>query len=547
MQKIGDFGAKILFFLLPCIGLLFTRFQFDNDFWFILNSGRYVMENGFPYTEPFSMHEGLNFVLEQWLADIIYWGVYSNFGAEAVMTFIILVGFCMLFLYEKICIFLSDNLEVSKVLTTVFGIVTVPIFLLTRPQILSTFIFMFEVYLLLNYAKSNNKKYLYAIPLLSLLIVNLHCALWLMIFILILPFIATYLAGTLTDIDEKYLGENFDLKPIILICAVSFFIAFINPYGFKAMAFLFTSYDPSIHSMIGEIKPMALKGNFGSVCFFIILFSGIVLLSKKKMPLYLILLFAGLGFLAMLAGRNLFLFYAMGTLALAYRLKDYKFKITKLNWGFLQLLPFLIIDFFVFYKMIQNNEIFPLPKILWIYVIILSITLFMFLVCYKNNDNISKIKGLITVLLPFFFIVSISYQNVISAKDYVGEKYKTSIDMILEKNHPKDLIFFAGFNTGSYPEFRGIKSYIDGRPEIFAPKNSGKDFSYIKEYIDVCSGKIYYRDFVRKYNFNYMLVEEGDGILFLMLPYDKDFKLLHEEKDETGEVYARLYEVHIND
>ena len=72
MEKAGNFGAKVLFFLSPFMGLLFMRWLFDNDLWFILGSGRFVLENGFPYTEPFTMHENINFVLEQWLTDVIY-------------------------------------------------------------------------------------------------------------------------------------------------------------------------------------------------------------------------------------------------------------------------------------------------------------------------------------------------------------------------------------------------------------------------------------------------------------------------------------------
>ena len=550
MQKLGKMGAVALFFLLPFVGVVFTRLVFDGDLWFILNSGRYVVENGFPYTEPFSMHEGLNFVLEQWLTDIVYWEIYKTFGAEGVLTFVIIMGFCILFLYEKICFYLSQNIIVSKILTFFFGIAATPIFFLTRPQVISTFIFMIEVYLLFVYAKTNKQKYLYFIPVISLLIVNLHCALWPLIFILMLPFIATRFAHSLTDMDENYLGEKFDIKPIILTCIASFLIAFANPYGYKAMAFLFTSYDPKIHGFIGEIQPMSLKigASFFHIYasfFFVYLFSGIVLLSKKKMPLYLILLFAGLGFLGMTAARNVFLFYSMGAFAFAYGLKNYEPKITKLNFTFAKLLPFLLLDFYVLYDIVKKDEVYNMPHIFIIYFIALFGALIIFACFYKEENDLSKIKGMLAVILPFFFIIHLSYQAKASAPDYIDEKYKTSIDMVLSEHDPKDVVFFAGFNTGSYPEFRGLKSYIDGRPEIFAPKNSGKDFSYIEEYLDVTRGNTYYRDFVKKYKFDYMLIEEGDGILFLVLPHDKDFILLHEEKDNNGKVYARLYKVNM--
>ncbi|MBO6305295.1 MAG: hypothetical protein J6M62_09510 [Selenomonadaceae bacterium] len=552
MQKIGNFGAKALFFLLPFMGLLFTRLKFDSDFWFILNSGKFVAENGFPYTEPFTMHEGLNFVLEQWATDIIYWEIFHYFGAEGVIAFVIIIGFFIIFIYEKICLFLSDNVALSKILTLFFGVLIASPFLVTRPQIFSALIFLAEVFLLLKYAKTNENKYLFLIPIFSLLMINLHAALWPMIFVLMLPFTATFFARILTKLDKEYLGEKFDIMPIVFTATISFFVGFLNPYGFNAMAFLFTSYDPAVHGIISEVQPMTLKFDFSSLFFvyslffFVFLFSGVVLISRKKTPLYLILLFAGLGFLAMLAIRNVFLFYSLGTFVFAYNLRNYEFKLAKLNWTFLHLLPFIVIDLFVIYQIIQKDSIFPLPAIHIIYLIFLFVSLTVFAVCYGKNDGLKRIKWLLVLLLPYVLIASMNFQNRTSEKDYIGEKYKECIDVLLGENDAKDLIFFTGFNTGAYAEYRGIKCYMDARPEIFAPKNSGKDFSIIGEYIDVINGKIYYRDFVEKYNFNYMLVEEGDGVLFAMLPHDKDFVLLHEEKDDAGKVYARLYKVNIN-
>lgn len=553
MQRIGNFGAKALFFLLPFMGVVFTRLIFNFDFWFILNSGRYVMEHGFPYTEPFTMHEGLNFVLEQWASDVIFWEIFSNFGAEAVLTFVILIGFCILFLYEKTCFFLSDNASVSKVLTVFFGTITVQLFFVTRPQIISILIFIIEVFLLLNYAKTNLKKYLYFIPILSFITVNFHSALWPMIFILMLPFIATFFVGKLTNLDEEYLGKKFDVLPIFYSAVLSFLIAFLNPYGSRAMMFLFTSFDPNIHGAISEIQPMMLsvKYNFFSFAysafFFISLFFGAALMAKKKMPIYLILLFWGLGFLAMLASRNLIFFNLISTFIFAYGLKDYEFKLGKLRWTFLHYVPFLIVEGYLIYKLVLNGELYNMPLIYIMYFLLLFFALIAFVLFYNKDDKLKNLKGLLAVLVPFFFIAHLSFHNDASAKDYIGEQYKDSVEILLAKNDAKDIRLFTGFNTGAYPEYRGIKCYIDARPEVFAPKNSGKSFSIIGEYFDVADGKIYYRDFVKKYDFNYMLVEEGDGVLFVMLPHDDDFTLLYEEKDDNGKVHARLYKVNINE
>ena len=57
--------SSLLFILLiACILLLFTT-RFNNDGWFLLNSGRYVENYGIPHTEPFTIHEGFHFVMQQ--------------------------------------------------------------------------------------------------------------------------------------------------------------------------------------------------------------------------------------------------------------------------------------------------------------------------------------------------------------------------------------------------------------------------------------------------------------------------------------------------
>ena len=45
--------------------------SYDNDVWFFLATGDHILEHGIPYTNPFSVHEGLGFVAQQWLHCVI--------------------------------------------------------------------------------------------------------------------------------------------------------------------------------------------------------------------------------------------------------------------------------------------------------------------------------------------------------------------------------------------------------------------------------------------------------------------------------------------
>ena len=46
----------ILYILLIITISFFTLRIIDNDFWFLINQGRYIIENGFPTVEPFTIH-----------------------------------------------------------------------------------------------------------------------------------------------------------------------------------------------------------------------------------------------------------------------------------------------------------------------------------------------------------------------------------------------------------------------------------------------------------------------------------------------------------
>ena len=66
------------FLLIPIfIGMLTSICGGNNDIWFILNFGRYILNNGFPTIDPFTIHDGLEIIVQQWLSDIIFYSGYK--------------------------------------------------------------------------------------------------------------------------------------------------------------------------------------------------------------------------------------------------------------------------------------------------------------------------------------------------------------------------------------------------------------------------------------------------------------------------------------
>lgn len=70
----------------------------DNDTWFMLNHGRYIMKNGlYPQYEPFTVHEGMEFTFQKWLSCILFWLIYKYLGKVALKLF--LYGVYMAFVF----------------------------------------------------------------------------------------------------------------------------------------------------------------------------------------------------------------------------------------------------------------------------------------------------------------------------------------------------------------------------------------------------------------------------------------------------------------
>ncbi len=61
-------------------------------------------------------------------------------------------------------------------------------------------------------------------------------------------------------------------------------------------------------------------------------------------------------------------------------------------------------------------------------------------------------------------------------------------------------------------------------------EQNNKEFDYYGEWCDLRSAKIYYRDFLDKYGFNYIVVSEStDRYLFASISHDDDYEIRFKE------------------
>ena len=136
-----SFISIFIFFVVIQYKLVYSQ---NPDIYFMLNHGKYIIENGFPTIEPFTIHENLTFQIEKWLTCISLYYIYHYTGLLGlnIIRFILLV----LTIY---IIYIINN-YVGK--NTYFNLINIGLYLLLfndiRPQLISNILLLLEFYFL---------------------------------------------------------------------------------------------------------------------------------------------------------------------------------------------------------------------------------------------------------------------------------------------------------------------------------------------------------------------------------------------------------------
>ena len=485
--KINKWVLLTIMIVVPLLWWAYSsNWRIDNDSYFLLSHGRYVLENGLPTVEPLTMHEGLNFVMQQWPFAIGYYLLYTKIGEIGVWIFLVLITYIVAFIVYKLCMIISDK---NYVLSMVISFI-ITMFLLkmcsitTRPQIFTYILLILMIYVIEKFRKTGNYKVLFWLPLISILQINVHASMWWFIFIFILPFIAEGIFDSLI-LKKK---NVYDYRWLIVISVINFLAGFLNPYGIDAIYYFINSYAGDSAQFINEMRPIE------------------------------ILSFRGIFIVGML-----FLYFII------YILKYAKNKDLKMGYVFMlfgcMVLSFMAAKSFAFFVIFT---IYPLS--------------YFWKNLFRENclDKPSLIPKKITykigisLLLIVVVILSIkgSHELIESHEDFY---IKEGVEKLLDKFDPKDMKVYSNYDIGGYLEWRGIKPFIDSRAEVFYLTMNRK-YDIFGDYYDIQQSNGNISKFVKAYNFTHLFVVSYDRLY----TYDnfKDYELFFEKKDEY-KIYVR--------
>ena len=457
-----------LIVLILLIGLAF--FEIDNDFWFLINLGRSIINNGIPNIEPFTIHSNLDFIAQQWLTDVIFYLIYDKFGIYGMLFLLTFINTIVAFLTYKLSMLLSDGkIKLSFLVTIIFDVFFITMFLKTRPQAFDTILLLLEIYLLELYVKKNKKTYLIGLPLISILMINFHSSIWSMLFVFLLPYFAERI---------KYFSkEDYQIKPLIIITILMFICGLINPYGIEAIKYLFNSYGVDIiNNLIGEMKPIQITNCLSIFCYMALIIYAFYYNKGKNKTRYF--------------------FFALGTVYLA--LNHYR----AVLYFLICTIPTLAYNFKNIFKEKAKQE---------------------FMYQSKPTNILIGITILICISIYGYYLSSINLETINRPDLYEIGKYLTN-------NVEKTSIIYTGYDEGSYIEYLGYKCYLDPRAEVFLKANNHKE-DILQEWYYLQKRKLDYQDFLEKYNFDYLIVSTND-ILYYELE-TTNYELVFEKVTKT--------------
>jgi len=473
----------VIFFTLPLILILISFKKLDNDIWYLLSEGRYIVQKGLYSIDPLSMHSGLNVVVQNWLSASFFWLIYSAFGEMGLVFFVLLCNLAICYLLYKICYLISEkNAVLSLAIMLICNITLAAHYIVSRPQIISFILLLGVIYAYETYIKTDNGKYLIWLPIISLLQVNLHASLWWMIFLFSLPYVIDAFKVPILKM------QGYRKKPIFKALLASFLVGFLNPYGYKAITFIFTSYgDKYMHKFISELTSFSFDNSLCIHMFIVILIISLIstFFRDGKVRIRYICLFCGtmlLGFMSV-KGFNTFILVSMFPLA----------------YFFSEMCPK---DFSIFDEKLKNiiNKVFAT-----------------FAIC----------------LLGFFsFLVFIT-----EPKAKLTHDAEAAMDVLERSFSPETSTVYTSFNYGGYVEFRGFKPYIDPRAELYIKKNNKKD-DIFKEFYDLQHGSLNVTEFIKKYNFTHLLIKNTDYLYNNMLDQE-NYVIIYDDTTKGYRLYGR--------
>lgn len=495
---------SIVLIAIFCISL--TPKTLQNDTFYTIKIGEHIIENGgIDMMDPFSWHEGLEYTYPHWLYDVIIYLIYSIGGMQGIY-----ISTCIFSILLGIAIF-KTNSKLTKNKCLSFVITLGAMYLLkdyiaARAQLVTFILFTIQLYFMEKLVDTSKKRYGIGLIIISILIANLHVAVWPFMFILYLPYIAEYIIAIVEErIAKKYgkeIKEGYKIsikkrngtKYLIIIMIICAFTGLLTPLGTTPYTYLIKTMQGNTTQNINEHLPMTLINCEAILCV-LIMFVALLTFTDVKIRLTDLFMLGGLIFLMLYSKRQSTMFVIMCSVILNR----------------------------LVYAGLKRDEKDIDEKLINV-----STTLF----------GSTVITGLV-LILSLYFIQPKLKADYIDKKSYPVEMSDFILQYFEENNIDKNNIrLYNEYNYGSYLLYRGIPVFIDSRCDLYAPEyNGGRDI--FMDFMKSSNLDVWFEEIFEKYKINYVILYKNSKMNMIIQNSNLEgYELL---KEDDNFVFYKLH------
>ena len=527
----------IVCIIMFCIAISPVTMQ--NDTYYTVKIGEDILNYGIDGEDHYSWHEDLAYEYPHWLYDVIMNFIYKIGRWEGIyistLVLASILGLVMYFTNVKMC----KNHIIPFVLT-IGALYLMKSYIAARAQLITFILFSLTVFFIERFLKNRKMGYAIGLILISLLIANLHVAVWPFYFVLFMPAIVEYLICVILDLDlilrirkliyivkrkifknkpdklnileEKIkkvdnqiattrelraenrrhpykikIKRNKNVKFLILVMLIAALMGVCTPLGNTPYTYLPKTMNGNTTQNINEHLPLTLIKQ-KDVLITVAVVIAILMLTDIKIRLKDLLMFGGLVVLMLMSRRQISIFALIG-LTVACK---------------------ILVAFCMRYKCMDDLK-----------------RLF--------KEMTSKYGIIITICI--FIIISVKIYKPKMDDSFVDESsYPVqACDYILENIDLENARFYNEYNYGSYMLFRGIPVFIDSRADLYTPEfNPG--CTVFDDFLNISNIGTYYENEFEEYDITHVICYKN-AKLNMFLSRNYEYKELY--SDEKFVVYER--------
>ena len=483
-------NKKLIIFLSICITILTASVihkTFENDTYFTIPTGNYILQNGVDEAEPLTWHDNLKFTKLRWGFDVTVATIYNLAGFNGLYIFTIVIS-VLIGLSLFITLVKRKNNPIIAFLMTIFTIMSLRSGLTCRGQIMSYLFFVLEIYSIQMLLDTGKKRYSVYLVIISFLILTFHSSVWLAHFLFYLPYVAEWILNKirihyvveetgkiqLEQRDSKIMKLFFATMGIVLITG------FLTPLKLSPFTYMFKVIGGFSSKIILELQPLTITKKF-ELFMIVIGVLGILSITKTKIKFTDVCLIVGLMIMSKLAVRNMYIAFAV-----------LAFPVTSLITQYL--------------REYNKKELFD-----------------------KVDEKINKNVFLLIIILLACVVVSITNYRKVYLEPYVDTYgYPVEASQFIKENiDMENMKLYNHFNFGSYLELQGIPTFIDSRSEIYCKEFNDvhilEDFSAFD--LDL---KLTPEEMVEKYGFTHFIFQVRNQNVNRMKNNDK-YNLIYDD------------------